>query len=828
MPDGSYTLDKLTIQGFRAYLRAKTFDFTNNRCLAVFAPNGSGKSSLVDALEFLFSENGTLERLGLRTVNNSAGPIALAHNMASDEGISPLITAVFSGNGSKNLEASRAASGNKRPRPAVADTIRAGFMVDPIIRGYALRSFVEGQTAEKRYEDVARWLQLGPLVGVQSNIRMLRQQIKASAEDRAALDNVDALLAKRTGNTVDMWDDDAVLKYVDGLLASLDKSLSLKSLDRTDSVFIEIQHRAAAEEERLGLQGLRQLRNSVLVLYGETAAVSENDSPVPGGLLLEFLAAIQSHADALAKESAERTAAANAAFDALWKAAEPLFAEGERPLQTCPVCVTVIADSGAGSADAIRQHLAAQRRGVATYASAKKASDEAKLHVATVYSRLISALKSASVLTDETHATVKLPLQSTLGALDDWNTGPAPDIGALVTALRELTATLDAEIAEITEKQGEATYVKMLAKLDDLLMLKDERREAMVKLAELYLLSEELNVQAGLISAEIRKSVQSLLDTLRTPINEIYRQIQGESAVLIRLELPSEEDVNQQRLNLLVDFAKNRSGVQPSGYLSDSQVHSLAFALRLAGIKCFNKHVPIIVLDDVVTSYDADHRRAIASLLATAFSGFQFIVTTHDERFFIYLKDNIGDKGWHYTRIVRLDPDFGPRFVDHKITDQMISARWNEGESAANEMRQAEEEWLLGLCRDFGVDVRIRAVERAHSYERSELASALAGFLSDSSLVPPPVLGVNNRFLGSLQNGVIENFGSHFQDGPYGDGSKGDEQARWDEFKTFRSYFVCPKCHRTRFKRPLGMAKAVCAHESCETPFEFIKAEPNT
>lgn len=51
-------------------------------------------------------------------------------------------------------------------------------------------------------------------------------------------------------------------------------------------------------------------------------------------------------------------------------------------------------------------------------------------------------------------------------------------------------------------------------------------------------------------------------------------------------------------------------------------------------------------------------------------------------------------------------------------------------------MRQAEEEWLLGIARGFGVSVRIRPLEKAYSYERSELASAIGGFLSDLHLSP--------------------------------------------------------------------------------------------
>jgi ribosomal protein L37AE/L43A len=306
-------------------------------------------------------------------------------------------------------------------------------------------------------------------------------------------------------------------------------------------------------------------------------------------------------------------------------------------------------------------------------------------------------------------------------------------------------------------------------------------------------------------------------------MNGIYQAIQGDGAIPIRLELPPEDDTNQQRLNLLVDFAANRTGVQPAGYLSDSQIHSLALALRMAAIKQFNLAAPFIALDDIVTSYDADHRRSIAGLIATTFSGFQIMLTTHDERFFRYLQDQTDQTSWQFMRIIKLDPDYGPRFADCKIDEEMIEARWDDGKSAANEIRQAEEEWLLGVCRSFGVDIRIRQLEKPYAYERSELASALASFLKSARLTPKPVAGVNNKFLISLQKGEIENFGSHFQEGPYGDGSIGDERRRWKEFKEFRDQFSCPNCARTRFKRPFDLKKPVCAAEACETPFDFTR-----
>ena len=407
-------------------------------------------------------------------------------------------------------------------------------------------------------------------------------------------------------------------------------------------------------------------------------------------------------------------------------------------------------------------------------------------------------------------------------AIADWPQDDAAASSEIIAAIGKLLRTLDQSITKIEEKQGDHTYVKAKGKIDRLLELQAERHLALRTRTELGKLSDELAAQAAMISGEIRGKVQALLDKLQTPMNDIYKAIQGAGAAPIRLELPPEDDTNQQRLNLVIDFSKNRTGVQPGGYLSDSQIHSLAMALRMAAIKQFNTAAPILALDDVVTSYDADHRRTIAGLISTMFSDCQVLITTHDERFFNYLKDQLEAKNWAFARIISLDPAYGPRFADHKVTDEMIEARWADGQSAANEMRQAEEEWLLGICRDFAVTVRIRPLEKAYSYERSELASALAAFLRDTKQEPKPVLGVANRFLTSLQRGEIENFGSHFQEGLYGNGSIGDESARWNEFTAFRSQFACKKCGRTKFQRPITLKKPVCAHESCEAQFEFL------
>ena len=86
------TIDSFEVQGFRAYLKPQTFSLRRgNRpmSLAIFAPNAKGKSSLVDAFEYYFSEDATLQRLGLRASQTQTGPAALEHVKAREYGVTP-------------------------------------------------------------------------------------------------------------------------------------------------------------------------------------------------------------------------------------------------------------------------------------------------------------------------------------------------------------------------------------------------------------------------------------------------------------------------------------------------------------------------------------------------------------------------------------------------------------------------------------------------------------------------------------------------------------------------------------------------------------------
>jgi hypothetical protein len=67
-------------------------------------------------------------------------------------------------------------------------------------------------------------------------------------------------------------------------------------------------------------------------------------------------------------------------------------------------------------------------------------------------------------------------------------------------------------------------------------------------------------------------------------------------------------------------------------------MNSLGLCLFLAAAREFNTATRFIVLDDVVNSFDADHRCQLAELLVNEFQDFQILAFTHDPIWYEHLR----------------------------------------------------------------------------------------------------------------------------------------------------------------------------------------------
>ena len=544
-------------------------------------------------------------------------------------------------------------------------------------------------------------------------------------------------------------------------------------------------------------------------------------------MIASFEDANSNYEAAVMDESREREQASQAVFHDVWSKAEELFAQENHEFSSCPVCDTEFGLTPHGSRENVRSSIESKLGILASYRKALSVLSTAEDQLSSSRQALITALEGLHTgLVDAGREPDSEQVLDYLENIRVWQRNLSlPNGETLAKAMLPVRQSLSDARRRLEGEQGEGTYANAHNVATRLVQLRNDLARIYRAKDELKKLHGQLVTTTRAIEAAINAYNESLLLQLGNDVDSLYKKIQGVSSnepSLLGLQLAEGSAANQRQVRLVVDYAENRKGVAPSGYLSDSQIHTVALSLRLAAIRRFNSGAPIIVLDDVVTSYDADHRKSMAATLAEEFENFQVLLVTHDEQFFNLLQDHLPQSRWAFRRITHIDPSFGPILSDHRTPDEEIGRKLDEGESAGEQIRKSQEEWLLRICRDFRVYIEMRPVDQPYQYDRSELANALHRFLTDRNLVPPKVPGISNPFLTSLQRGTVENFASHFSDNPNRSISGGDERTRWSEFRYFRDLFICPSCGRNQFKRPGILSKPICKRRQCEAQFKFV------
>ena len=253
--------------------------------------------------------------------------------------------------------------------------------------------------------------------------------------------------------------------------------------------------------------------------------------------------------------------------------------------------------------------------------------------------------------------------------------------------------------------------------------LKLQRREKKLK-QEIRTL--ESTIKRG--SQKLKTEVQNLIKQLNKPMNEYYQYIQGNTEQNIKLQIDSDKDTGQEHLKLAIKFVLNQEDLQPGGYLSNSQMHSFALAFRLASIKVLNPRVPILILDDIVNSYDAEYRNRIVSLISEKFHKFQIILFTHDELFYQMLMDKMGSENWSYNRIIRFHPNYGPVFRYYESIKEEMLRLWEDGHSALHLVRLIQENNAKKMVKDLGIKVSLLTSNTTRNHPRAELFRAIRAY----------------------------------------------------------------------------------------------------
>lgn len=145
------------------------------------------------------------------------------------------------------------------------------------------------------------------------------------------------------------------------------------------------------------------------------------------------------------------------------------------------------------------------------------------------------------------------------------------------------------------------------------------------------------------------------------------------------LSAPSLKILYDQERAVVLEVVFHGAAIAPAyKYLSESQLNSFGLAVFLASVRRFNPNFGFVLLDDVVNSLDAYKRPFLIDILKQHFLGWQVIVLTHDTVWRDRLIKQL--PGWLRIHFRRHDVGVGPIqekpiFGIDEVTEHLLADR---------------------------------------------------------------------------------------------------------------------------------------------------------
>ena len=225
-----------------------------------------------------------------------------------------------------------------------------------------------------------------------------------------------------------------------------------------------------------------------------------------------------------------------------------------------------------------------------------------------------------------------------------------------------------------------------------------------------------------------KEDLSELLKQISRRVAEIYARLHPDED----LAAVSIEPWTAKGVELAIEFHGSRQR-PPHGVLSESHLNSLAIALFLAMAEEFNERLGFLLLDDVINSFDIEHRGRLAELLADGFSDWQLIVLTHDQLFFEHLSRRA--PSWRKLELTSWSHAAGPRTTRYETLGILAVARdrlqSGDVHGAAAKARRGLEELLQEVCEALCAPLPFRRGQANDKREIGELFKGLRRTLKE-------------------------------------------------------------------------------------------------
>ncbi|AMR26436.1 hypothetical protein A0257_04505 [Hymenobacter psoromatis] len=298
---------------------------------------------------------------------------------------------------------------------------------------------------------------------------------------------------------------------------------------------------------------------------------------------------------------------------------------------TCPVCAAATDESQ------LRTHLTERLQALQTTATVVDADLNAAQALRVANDRLQQASRSLTNQLDQLATLLAIRTPTALATCAPaWATYHAAAPTATKPNLKtraayKLACQLQTQLGDLeAESQALTTQVGLFDSLKSRIANSEHISR---KLSGTDASRRRLKQALDIVTEQRKQFTQRVLNSITAEVNRLYAAIHpAENIGLDRLEMdPNRRASLTQRVN----FVGHSADVPPQAYFSESHLDTLGFCMWLALAKLSGAQEAILVLDDVFTSVDLEHFHRISDLLDAEAPYFkQVIIATHSRRWY--------------------------------------------------------------------------------------------------------------------------------------------------------------------------------------------------
>jgi energy-coupling factor transporter ATP-binding protein EcfA2 len=617
-------IDTLSLHWFRGAAEGIRLE-TATKSVAIYGPNGSGKSSIVDALEFLLTQ-GRIKHLeheysGKRLERS-------VPNIRTPVGVMPTVSLRLA----SGQEASACLPEAGKCRASGLAHL-AGWDADvSILRQSDVAAFVHATKGDK-FSTILPLLGLQPLETATQNLHQLRREVERASEVGWLRGEIQLASAR------------------------INAAFPDNSVDTVRNA-VRVLHRRylpdAPEPTKLG-EAVAATKEAISQIIGRQDAESRSH------LVLKQLGNLQ-----LGALLARATSASHVAADV----AEPLIQErlgvlgqaaafaarlSPGSMVACPACGQPV-ESGQ-----LRTHVEGER---IRFASALRLFDSRRAALDTLAAALRQAQNAAGgpELKELSASVASMPWADDLRRILSFDVSvlQGSNASAALDPIAEPCAKVTVALAAMGD--GPPGIADLVADRDVLHSAEEWRRcrELGVRVAQVEAVFEFVEAMHAEARAEVKARTKEVIAGISGDVARMWATLHpGELITGIEIYHHPTED---KAVDIALSFHGDKQ-LSPRLTLSEGHRNSLGLCVFLA-LAARSSGTPII-LDDVVTSFDREHRERVVDLLQAELASRQVILLTHEHDWFIELTRRLNGKQWAFRSLLPFsDPTLGIRWSD--------------------------------------------------------------------------------------------------------------------------------------------------------------------